>query len=425
MFSESCKVYNLHNWRTIPQIKNLSAEDIESVETAARVFPFKVNAYVSEHLIDWANGAEDPLFRMLFPHRDMLCEDDFAALKELIRRGSDSEIANKVLEIRRRLNPNPADQLSNVPLFRGKTLTGIQHKYRETVLIFPTEGQSCFAWCTFCFRWPQFCRTDVMRFSGSSGEDVCAYLQEHKEVSDVLLSGGDPLTMAPERLSRYLQALLSPGLEHVRNIRVGSKALSWYPQLILQESFVPVLRAFEGISAAGRSITFAANLCHPRELQNADFQNALRRVQRSGAVVRAQGPLLRGVNDSAEALAELWREEVRWGIVPYYLFAARDTGARTAFQLPLLRAWEIYRSAYASVSGLCRSARGPVMSCTPGKVQILGPGSFNGSKALSLIFLQCRRPELVGRPFFAEYDERALWWDQLRPLTEADREFFC
>lgn len=425
MCSEAFKIYNLHNWRTLPQINNLSAEEIEGVEAAARVFPFKVNGYAVDNLIDWSRGAEDPMFRMLFPHREMLSEEDFSALRELIRKGDEAEIQKKVLEIRERLNPNPAAQDSNVPFFRGRLLTGVQHKYRETALIFPTEGQSCFAWCTFCFRWPQFCRTGAMRFSGSSPEDICAYLREQPELTDVLLSGGDPLTMEPERLCRYLRDLLSPGLEHIRNIRIGSRALSWNPRLFLRESFEPVLRCFEEIASSGRSLTLAANLCHPRELRSADFQEALRRVRRTGAAVRGQGPLLRGVNDSAEILAELWREEVRSGIAPYYLFAARDTGAKTAFQLPLVKAWEIYRSAYAQVSGLGRGARGPVMSCTPGKALLLGPCSFGGRRALNLIFLQCRRPELVGRPFFAEYDETALWWDQLRPLSEADREFFA
>jgi hypothetical protein len=141
-------------------------------------------------------------------------------------------------------------------------------------------------------------------------------------------------------------------------------------------------------------------------------------------VLRAQAPVVRHVNDDPRVWAELWQAEVRNGVVPYYMFVERDTGARRYYGLPLAEAVEIYRGALQRVSGLGRTARGPVMSATPGKVAIDGVVDLDGGPAFALRMLQARRPELVGRPFFAAYDPHAQWWDELRPYGPRDRDFF-
>jgi hypothetical protein len=116
---------------------------------------------------------------------------------------------------------------------------------------------------------------------------------------------------------------------------------------------------------------------------------------------------------------------VHLGVEPYYMFVERDTGAQRYFALPLARAAQIYREAVQQVSGLARTARGPVMSATPGKVVVDGVVELAGGRAFVLHYLQARDPALVGRPFFAAYDPRAQWWDELRPYGPADHEFFA
>jgi hypothetical protein len=116
---------------------------------------------------------------------------------------------------------------------------------------------------------------------------------------------------------------------------------------------------------------------------------------------------------------------VRLGVVPYYMFVERDTGARRYFGLPLTRAVDIYRDAVRQVSGLARTARGPVMSATPGKVCVDGVVELPDGPAFALRYLQARDIELVGRPFFAHYDATAEWWDELRPYRDEDRPFFA
>ena len=131
--------------------------------------------------------------------------------------------------------------------------------------------------------------------------------------------------------------------------------------------------------------------------------------------IRTQSPVLRHINDSAEVWADMWRKQVNLNCITYYMFVERDTGAKHYFDLPLERAWNIFRDAYQQVSGVCRTVRGPSMSCTPGKVQILGVTEVAGKKVFALRFIQGRNPDWVAKPFFAEYDPRASWMKDLKP----------
>jgi L-lysine 2,3-aminomutase len=140
-------------------------------------------------------------------------------------------------------------------------------------------------------------------------------------------------------------------------------------------------------------------------------------------VVRCQAPLIRHVNDNADVWAELWREEVRLGAVPYYLFVARNTGPRSYFEGSLVRALQIFSDAYRRVSGLSRTVRGPVMSVTPGKVLVEGVATIHGEKVFVLKMIQGRRPEWANRVFFARFDPEATSFDQLEPALGA-RDFF-
>ncbi|MFP3248586.1 MAG: lysine 2,3-aminomutase, partial [Paraburkholderia sp.] len=166
-----------HTITQVPQWATLSAEQQEAVDIVSRVLPFRVNAYVLNELIDWNNIPDDPIYRLTFPHRDMLHEDEYASLRDLIRAGAaETEIEAAVTGIRMRMNPHPAGQLThNVPYLDGVPLAGLQHKYRETVLFFPSAGQSCHAYCTFCFRWPQFVGMDELKFDARASLDLVEY----------------------------------------------------------------------------------------------------------------------------------------------------------------------------------------------------------------------------------------------------------
>lgn len=408
-------------WQVIPP------ELREAIQVVSRVLPFRTNEYVLRELIDWSALPDDPVFQLTFPQRGMLDPADYAEVRDLLARDAPrEEVTLAANRIRRSLNPHPNGQKQyNVPRLDGRELPGLQHKYRETVLFFPTPGQTCHAYCTYCFRWAQFVHLPDLKFEASETDGLVAYLARHPDVSDVLVTGGDPLVMSSHILRRYLEPLLAPELAHVRNLRIGTKAVSYWPQRFVTDPDADdLLRLFEEIVASGRHLAVMAHYSHPVELAPPIAREAVRRIRATGAEIRVQSPVVRHVNDRPEDWIELCNTAVHLGMIPYYLFVERDTGPKRYFELPLVETHRIFVETFRRLSGLARTLRGPIMSATPGKVRILGPASVAGKDVLVLDYLQARDPARVGRPFFAELDPRATWFDQLRPAFEHDRELF-
>ncbi|MFD9096947.1 KamA family radical SAM protein [Streptomyces collinus] len=391
---------------------------LHDLRVVSSVLPFKVNQYVVDELIDWSAAPDDPIFRLTFPHRDMLPPDVFDSMSALHLTAASPDVIRKAArEIHGRLNPNPGAQLAaNVPTHQEHPLAGVQHKYAETVLVFPAQGQTCHSYCGYCFRWSQFVGNAEIRQVAPDVGRVVSYLEEQRAVTDVLFTGGDPMIMSSAVLERWVDPLLTPALDHIRTIRFGTKALSYWPyRFTTDRDADDLLRLFERVVAGGRHAAVMAHFSHPRELQNPAVEKAIRRIRDTGAVIRAQAPLIAHVNDRAEDWAGLWQRLVELGVVPYYMFVERDTGAHSYFSVPLTRALRIYTDAVRSVSGLARTARGPVMSAAPGKVLVDGVADIGGTEVFTLRMLQARDPRLVGRQFFAHHDPSAEWLDDLRP----------
>ncbi|MFH8934205.1 KamA family radical SAM protein [Streptomyces griseosporeus] len=420
------KPYNRSSIQRAPQWERIPAELREAVDVVSHVLPFRTNQYVLDELIDWNAIPDDPIFRLNFPHQSMLDPDDYATLRDLLRSGDKQQLAKQIHVVRSRMNPHPAGQMThNVPRLDGEAVPGIQHKYAETVLFFPSAGQTCHAYCTFCFRWPQFVGEDDLHFAARDAAGLVAYLKRHPEVTDVLITGGDPMIMRTATLERYLEPLLDAELDHVQNIRIGTKAVGYWPQRFVSDPDADdLLRLFERIVSAGKHLALMGHYNHPAELRPAIAQSALRRITATGAVVRMQSPVLRHINDDPAAWRELWTQGVKLGAIPYYMFVERDTGARAYFELPLAEAYDIFRTAYGAVSGLSRTVRGPSMSAFPGKVLIDGTPTIRGEKVFALQFLQARSGGVVRRPFYARFDPEATWFDQLVPAFGEPGFFF-
>ena len=419
------RYYTLRDLDRPPLAQRLSPALRETIRVVGHVLPFRVNSYVVDELIDWAAVPDDPIFRLTFPQAGMLDPEARAQMAQALARGRRPEIRAVAERIRHTLNPHPSGQLThNVPRLEGEVVPGIQHKYAETCLVFPSPGQTCHAFCTFCFRWPQFVGMRELKFSTDPEMRFLDYLNAHHEVSDVLFTGGDPMVMKTHLIERYVAPLLDDDFRHVSTIRFGTKMLAYWPHRVLTDPDADdLLRLLERAVAAGKHVAVMAHFVHPRELGTPAVQAAIERLRSVGVVIRTQGPVIRHINDDANAWAEMWREQVRLGLVPYYMFVERDTGAKRYFELPLERALEIYRDAVAQVSGLARSARGPVMSALPGKVAVNGITEIGGRRYFLLSLLQGRNPEWCHRPFLAEYDPEATWLNDLRP-AHAGREFF-
>ncbi|SFY15132.1 L-lysine 2,3-aminomutase [Azotobacter vinelandii] len=419
--------YSLRNIHHAPQWQKLSKEEKHSLEVLGAVFPFKVNQYILDELIDWGNIPDDPIFRLTFPHKDMLRESEFQELSNaILNQFNEAEIQSISNKIRFRMNPNPAGQMThNVPRMNGVPINGLQHKYKETVLFFPSAGQTCHSYCTFCFRWPQFVGMSSLRFEARSSEPLVQYLKEHKEVTDVLITGGDPLVMNTRILYEFIRPLLIPELEHIKNIRIGTKSISYWPQrFVTDKDADDLLHLFEDIIATGKNLALMAHYNHPCEIKTKIAQIAVKRIVGTGVTVRMQSPIIKHINDNPQAWVDLWTTGVQLGAIPYYMFVERDTGPSNYFEIPLVSAWEIFQKAYQSVSGLARTVRGPSMSTFPGKIMVDGIVEICGEKVIALQFLQAREPNWVRRPFYARFDQNAMWIDHLKPAFGDSKFFF-
>lgn len=422
------KVFNERSLEKIPQLARLTEAQRFDMQVVASVLPFRVNEYVINELIDWTRVPDDPIFQLTFPQKGMLAPERYERMAALHRRGADkAEIKALARELRDDLNPHPAGQLEmNLPRVNGEVLEGLQHKYRETVLFFPSQGQTCHSYCTFCFRWAQFVGDKSLRIASNQKDQVLGYLREHPQVTDLLVTGGDPMVMKTKHLAQYLEPLLEDeSLAHVQTIRIGTKALTFWPYRFVTDSDADeLLGLLTRLVKAGRHVAIMAHYNHWRELETPIAREAIRRLRATGVEIRSQGPLLAHINDDPAVWARLWKTQVQLGIIPYYMFVERDTGARHYFEVPLAKAARIYREAMQQVSGLGRTARGPSMSAGPGKVEIQGVAEIQGEKVFVLRFIQARNPDWVQRPFFARYDEKATWLNHLKPAFGEEKFFF-
>ena len=421
------RAYSLHDFRRIPQMALLSEAQKFEIEVVGHVLPFKVNNYVLDELIDWNNFEQDPMYLLTFPQRGMLSKTHYNKVAAMLKAGKNKhEMKPLIDEIRLELNPHPAGQKEqNVPEINGIKLTGVQHKYQETMLFFPRKGQTCHAYCTFCFRWPQFVGMDDLKFAMNETHLIIDYIKAHPELTDLIFTGGDPMIMSTEVFASYLNELLAADIPHLQNIRIGSKSLTFWPYKYTTDPGAKELLAlFEKVNKSGKHLTFMAHFNHPVELSTPAVAEAIANIRATGTQIRTQAPVMKGINDQPDLWATMWKKQVQLGCIPYYMFIARDTGARDYFAVSLDKCYEIFRAAYNQVSGIARTVRGPSMSAAPGKVQVLGKQEINGEKVFLLSFIQGRNPDWVNRPFFAKYDPHALWLNELEPALGATEFFF-
>ena len=421
------RFFGLKDIDNIPQLKILSDDERFAIKVVSNVLPFRTNNYVIEELIDWDKVPNDPLFQLTFMQRGMLSEDQFDTMADALRNKSSPAIVKQTAEeIRLALNPHPAGQMTiNVPSMDEIPVQGMQHKYKETCLIFPSSGQTCHAYCTFCFRWAQFVGMDNLKFATDESKRFQEYIAQHKEVTDILLTGGDPMVMSLKKLEAYILPLLEPKFDHLNSIRIGTKSVAYWPyKYVTDKDADGVIRLFEKVVNSGKHLSIMGHYNHWQELSTDVAREAVKRIRSTGAQIRTQSPLIKHVNDDPDVWARLWRTQVNLGLIPYYFFIERDTGAKRYFSIPLERAYNIFRDAFKQVSGLARTVRGPSMSALPGKVAIEGITEVNGEKVFALTFIQGRNPEWNKKIFFAKYDPNAIWLNQLRPAFGKTKFFY-
>lgn len=264
-----------------------------------------------------------------------------------------------------------------------------------------------------------------LKFAAKEASILKDYISTHKEVTDVLFTGGDPMIMKAKILATYINPLINSNIQNLQTIRIGTKALAYWPyKFVIDEDANEMLALFESVIKKGINLSIMAHFSHPVELDTPIVKEAIKRLRSVGVQIRTQSPILNHINNSPEVWSEMWRKQVNLNCIPYYMFIPRDTGAQEYFSVTLENAWNVFREAYHSVSGVCRTVRGPSMSCHPGKVQVLGITKLNQKKYFVLRMLQGRKPDWVARPFFAEYDKNAIWMSDLKPAFGEKYFFF-
>ena len=353
--------------RKLDKIEQLSAEERDRLAPVTDRYVFRANDYYLG-LIDWDDPA-DPIRQLIIPREEELTE----------------------------WGKLDASNEEAVTVARG-----VQHKYTDTVLLLCNEV--CGAYCRYCFRKRLF-----MDENDEATNDVTEglrYIAEHPEVTNVLLTGGDPLLMSTRRLVEIFEALRA--IPHVQIIRLGSKMPAFDPYRVLRD---PELQAaFRKYSTPAKRIYLMAHFDHPRELTDLAVEG-IDTCIRNGVICVNQCPLIRGINDDPRVLAEMYAKLSHIGCPPYYLFQGRPTAGNEPYEVPLVQGWSIFQQALTRGSGLARRAR-YCMSHETGKVEVLGIDAEH----VYLRYHQAKFPGDLGRFFVRRRNDQAYWLDQLEAL---------
>jgi KamA family protein len=310
--------------RSVPQ---LDREERRELKRVKEQFSFRSNEYY-QSLIDWED-ANDPIRRIIMP--------DLAELEEWGE-----------------LDASCESGYTKVP--------GLEHKYDSVALLLVNDV--CGGYCRFCFRKRLFMdQNDEVVKDVSAGLE---YIRRHPEITNVLLSGGDPLIMSTAKLKKIIRRLRE--IDHVRIIRIGSKMPAFNPFRIIDDP--SLVEMFERYSTPENRIYVMMHFNHPREFTSEAIEG-IGLLQNAGVITANQTPIIRGVNDNADTLTALFRKCSFVGVPPYYAFQCRPTLGNKAYAVPIEEAFQIFESAKKSCSGLALRSR-YVMSHQTGKIEVVG-----------------------------------------------------
>ncbi|ABQ46822.1 L-lysine 2,3-aminomutase [Thermotoga petrophila RKU-1] len=356
-------------YTSITQVEQLSPEERERLKRIEEKYRFRANSYYLS-LIDWSDP-DDPIRKIVVPEEDEL--EEWGTLD------ASNEKSYTVAK-------------------------GLQHKYPDTALFLVNDV--CGGFCRFCFRKRLFINVgaEVIR-------DITPqldYIRSHKEITNVLLTGGDPLLLSTEKLEKIIGSLRE--IDHVQIIRIGSKIPAFNPYRIIDDP--ELLRMIRKYSTKEKKIYVMTQFNHPKELTEEAIE-AVNLLKDAGAVLCNQTPLLRGINDSPETLGELLDRLSFVGVTPYYVFQNRPVSGNRKFAVPIEEGYEIFTKAISNISGVAKRVR-YVMSHRTGKIEIAAlTKNF-------IVFKYHRAHDEKNRRKVMVYkrNSQALWFDDYSELLE-------
>ncbi len=354
----STRYYNtLHE---SPLNENLNPGQLSALESVERVYPFRSNEYYLS-LINQGNP-NDPIRKIIVPDP-----------RELSNTGS--------------LDPSGEESYTPIP--------GVQHKYPQTALLMVSN--TCAGICRFCFR--------KRLFTGANPPPICDidkatdYLQSKPDVSDVLLSGGDPLMLAASKLDQILTRVRE--ITTIPTIRIGTKVPAYDPHRLTEDSdFCDVLVKH---ADPEHKIYLISHFNHPQEITDSS-RSAISALKNTGVELINQTPILDGVNDNPDIMALLFKTLSQIGVSPYYVFQCRPTCGNSHLTVPIEQALHVVHEAQARCSGLAKQAR-YIMSHKTGKIEILG----KTSKHIFMKYHQATSPADINNMLVYKPNAKALW----------------
>lgn len=359
----------------IDRLTQLSEAERSRLREVARKYAFRTNDYYVS-LIDWSDP-NDPIRRLVIPHE-----------RELEEWGQLDASKEGKITVRK----------------------GVQHKYGSTVLLLVNEV--CGAYCRYCFRKRLF-----MNDNDESTYDInpgLKYIREHPEVNNVLLTGGDPMILKTPKLEKIIATLRE--VDHVRIIRIGSKMPAFNPFRFLNDD--TLMEMFRRYSKPDRRIYLMCHFDHPREL-TPEAREAIHRVQAAGVICVNQNPIIRGISDDPEVMAELWNELSYMGISQYYMFQGRPTAGNEPYEVPIVEAYRKIEQAKKKCSGLAKRIK-YCMSHESGKVEVIGVDH----RHIYLKYHRAKHARDEQRLLVCHRDDEAYWLDQLKPIDGYRNEYY-
>ncbi|SEL68313.1 L-lysine 2,3-aminomutase [Aquimarina amphilecti] len=384
------KSYNNKSFKQTEYYTRLPKDEKEIFDVLSSVFHFKVNNYVLAHLINWEAIPEDPIYKLVFPRKEMLSAFDYEKLKQLFKIGLDEKTRiGFVQSVKKKMHPEVKHAETGFPKIDGEIITGGYRNFPTILNLFPDPMvKTCHAYCSYCFRWVAFDNTEAQKKTAYRDPyDPIPYLKDNPEITDVLFTGADPLVLKASAIKKYIDPVLE--IESVQVIRINSKALAWWPyRFTTDKDAAALLELFRYIQSKGKHLNFCAHFTHAKELENEVVKEAIQKIRETGAVIRCQGPLVKGINDTSEDLIALWKEQIANGLIPYYLFVEADHNPESCFRVPLAKALRVFQEAQKKTSGLARTVRGPVFMNDLNRVLLDGVTELNGEKYFVLKSLQ-------------------------------------
>ncbi len=281
---------------------------------------------------------------------------------------------------------------------------GVLHKYGYTALVVASEY--CAMYCRHCFRKRMIGLSNDLTVKNF--ENAAHYIAGHPEITNAILSGGDPLMLPTAVLRKMLGYLKDIG--HLNHVRIGSRVPVSYPLRLFDDELIAVLRAFN----AEKTLFIPTHFNHAREITPVSAQ-AVRRLRNAGVTVNNQAVLLSGVNDSVEALVDLMNGLLRIGVNPYYLYQCMPVArVRHHFQVPLKKGVDLVDRARRNFDGYAKRFKF-IIGHDIGKLEICG--RIDDKLILKQLHARNGHEEEVSRLLVRQLTENGGWLDDLPEAT--------